>query len=213
MKLQTTHRERYSVILSISLLITLLLSGCGGGCDNDGICDWTEKADSCGDCAVCGNGVLDFGEECDSGASDSPCDSGFICNDRCRCEPETPIAETDELTSLREGPGPNYPSIVELSSGTATEIIGVSDDGNYWKVSVMDTGQEGWLRVASVNVSGDTSDVPVAAAPAPPVLPTEQTGPEERPECCYVKGPTAIGQGVCTCPCPPEQLNPIPCTK
>jgi hypothetical protein len=203
--------QRYSLVLI--LLISVVIGGCGGDCDNDGICDWTEKAESCGDCAVCGNGVLEFGEECDPEADDSPCDAGFVCNDICRCEPAIPIAETDELTTLREGPGPNYPSIIELSPGSTAEVIGVSQDGNYWKVSVSDTGQEGWVRIASVNVAGDTSDIPVAAAPPPPEKPTEQTGPEERPECCYSKGPTAMLEKVCTCPCPPEQPNPVSCTK
>jgi hypothetical protein len=213
MKFRTAINKRHVPFLTIAILITLSLTGCGGGCDNDGICDWLEKADTCGDCAECGNGVLEFGEECDPEADDIPCDAGFVCNDICRCEPAIPIAETDELTPLREGPGPNYLSIEDLNPGTTAEVIGVSEDGNYWKVSVSDSGQEGWVRVASVNVSGDTSDIPVAAAPPPPEKETEQAGPEERPECCYVKGPTALGYGICTCPCPPEQLNPIPCTK
>ena len=212
MKSKTAIQGRQFLFLAIVILITLSLAGCGGGCDNDGICDWLEKADTCGDCAICGNGVLEFGEECDSDAN-AACDEGFTCNNHCRCEPEIPIAQTKEITPLREGPGPNYPSIAELSSGTTAEVIGISEDGDYWKVSVSDTGQEGWLRIASVNVTGDTSKIPVAAAPSPPIVPTEVTGPEERPECCYVKGPTALGYGICTCPCPPEQLNPIPCTK
>jgi hypothetical protein len=212
MKFKTVIQERHILFLTIAILITLSLAGCGGGCDNDGICDWLEKADTCGDCAECGNGTLEFGEECDPEAADSPCDVGFVCNDICRCEPEIPIAVTDESTALRDGPGPNYALIVELNSGTTAKVIGISEDSNYWKVIVSDTDQEGWLRVASVNVSGDTSDIPIAAAPPPPEKETE-AGPEERPECCYVKGPTALGYGICTCPCPPEQLNPLPCTK
>jgi len=213
MNLKTANRIRYAYLFTIMLLITMSLAGCGGKCDQDGICDWSEKAASCGDCAVCGNGIVEFGEECDPEANESICEVGFVCNNRCRCEPAIPIAQTKETTPLREGPGPNYPSITELNSGTNTEIIGISEDGNYWKVSVSETGQEGWLRGASVNVSGDTSAIPIAAAPPPPEVPTEVVGPEERPECCYVKGPTAIGQGVCTCPCPPELTNPLPCTK
>jgi hypothetical protein len=212
MKFITAIQERQFLFLAIAILITLSLAGCGGGCDNDGICDWLENANSCGDCAVCGNGDLEFGEECDPELADSPCDDGFVCNAHCRCEPEIPIAQTKETTPLREGPGPNYPSIAELSPETTAEVIGISEDGNYWKVSVPDIG-EGWLRVASVNISGDTSDIPIAAAPPPPEKATESIGPEERPECCYVKGPTAIGLAVCTCPCPPEQPNPNPCTK
>jgi hypothetical protein len=198
MKFKTVIQERHILFLTIAILITLSLAGCGGGCDNDGICDWLEKADTCGDCAECGNGTLEFGEECDPEAADSPCDVGFVCNDICRCEPEIPIAVTDESTALRDGPGPNYALIVELNSGTTAKVIGISEDSNYWKVIVSDTDQEGWLRVASVNVSGDTSDIPIAAAPPPPEKETE-AGPEDRPEC--------------TCPCPPEQLNPLPCTK
>lgn len=203
-------------IIAIMIVFALLLAGCGTRCDNDGICDWLENAATCADCAQCGNGVVEAGEECDTASAESDCEDGYVCNNRCVCEPAIPIAQAIESAPLRSGPGANYPEAGTLSAGATAEVIGVSEAGNWWKVKLL-TGDElqGWVRIASVRVAGDTNAIPVVSAPPPPedAGSREPTAPKERPECCIVKGPTAIGAGVCTCPCPPEQPNPVPCTK
>lgn len=203
-------------IIAIMIFFALLITGCGTSCDNDGICDWLEKAANCTDCAECGNGIVEAGEECEQTTGESTCSDGYVCSERCSCEPAIPIAELIESASLRSGPGANYPEVGVLSPNDTAEVIGVSQNGDWWKITVLGGNElQGWIRIASVRLIGDTNEVPVVSAPPAPegAGPTEPTGPKERPECCYVKGPTAIGTGICTCPCPPEQSNPVPCTK
>lgn len=71
---------------------------------------------------------------------------------------------------LRTGPGTNYPYVGVAPLGAMGEIIGVSEDGEWWLVNAPDLpGGQVWAAAQFVEAS-DTEDVPVVAAP-----PTELT--------------------------------------
>ena len=50
--------------------------------------------------------------------------------------------------SLREGPGSNYRSIVEVKKGTPLEVL--EDQGQWLRVGLED-GQEGWIGKGTVS--------------------------------------------------------------
>jgi hypothetical protein len=89
------------------------LDGLDRSCDefDDGVIDG-----SCG--VVCGNGVIDFGEECEI---DSDCLAGYSCNSSCACEATLPGPGDLVITEIMRNP-----SAVSDSSGEWFEIQNVS---------------------------------------------------------------------------------------
>ncbi len=70
--------------------------------------------------------------------------------------------------NVRTGPGTNYPIVGIAPEGTEGEIIGVSEDGDWWVASVAAAPNgQGWVAAAYVEATG-AENVPVIAAPPLP---------------------------------------------
>jgi len=54
------------------------------GCMDGNICEVPQQI-------VCGNGIIEEGEECDYKASPTGCKEGYTCNDKCECVPSGPV--------------------------------------------------------------------------------------------------------------------------
>jgi serine/threonine protein kinase len=80
--------------------------------------------------------------------------------------PATPIAEALRNIVARTGPGSQYPVLTTITADEALMIMGISEDGGWFKVQ-LPNGEEGWLAAsaASVRTSGNLRDIPVALAP------------------------------------------------
>lgn len=92
--------------------------------------------------------------------------------------PGEPAAQATGNVNVRSGPGANYPVFGVMPLGRVAQVIGKSQDGLWWTVSVpvAPLGQ-GWVSGQFVQV-GNGENTPVL--PAPPVPPTTQfSGPGE----------------------------------
>jgi serine/threonine-protein kinase len=80
--------------------------------------------------------------------------------------PATPIAQALRGLIARGGPGQQYPILATVPANGEITILGISEDGNWYKVLLPD-GKEAWLAssAASVSTSGDIRSVPLAFAP------------------------------------------------
>ena len=79
-----------------------------------------------------------------------------------------PTATTIEPVNVRTGPGTQYPTHGTAPVGSMFEIIGISQDGEWWVVKLPTdfsiTG-DGWIAARYTETSGDTSNLPVVEAP------------------------------------------------
>lgn len=84
-----------------------------------------------------------------------------------------------EPINVRSGPGSQYPSYGVVPIGTEGQIIGVSEDGNWWVVAIsttIDPSGQGWVSAAYVLASG-VEGVPVV--PTPELPPITELPPAE----------------------------------
>ena len=79
-----------------------------------------------------------------------------------------------ESVNVRAGPGQEYPVIGARTFGQSCDIIGRNATSTWWQIRCAD-GAIGWISNDVVRVSGDTSSVPVVAAPPPPPAPPTPT--------------------------------------
>lgn len=89
--------------------------------------------------------------------------------------PEEPAAVANYNTTINSGPGTNYVVYSTLLGGQTAKVVGKSEDGLWWAVSVpvAPTGS-GWVDAAWVTAS-NADGVPVL--PTPPVPPTVEIVP------------------------------------
>ncbi|MGW8250413.1 MAG: SH3 domain-containing protein [Anaerolineales bacterium] len=89
--------------------------------------------------------------------------------------PGEPSAVANYNTTIYGGPGTDYVVYAAFLGGTTARVVGVSEDGQWWAISVpvAPTGS-GWVSAAWVTVIG-AEGVPVL--PAPPVPPTAEMVP------------------------------------
>ncbi len=90
-------------------------------------------------------------------------------------EVDLPEPETGEPTAtvtapdgifIRTGPGTDYPSIGAAPFEETGEIVGVSEDGEWWVVALPEApNEQGWVSAAFVEAT-NADDVPVVPAPA-----------------------------------------------
>jgi Bacterial pre-peptidase C-terminal domain/Bacterial SH3 domain len=80
--------------------------------------------------------------------------------------PATPVAEAVREIPVRLGPNSSYPLVTSIPMGDQLPIIGISEDGGWYQISLPD-GSKGWVTAASALVTtyGDLRSVPVALAP------------------------------------------------
>ena len=69
----------------------------------------------------------------------------------------TAIVTTDHL-NVRRGPGPEYDSIMELSSGTLINIIGRNVEATWIQ---LDTADQQWVNARYTSLEGNVTDLPV----------------------------------------------------
>lgn len=125
--------------------------------------------DGTGDACVCGNGVVDEGEDCDDGNSVSGDDCEPDCHPTCRRIADLPFDETTNYTPILLGdklllfvviPGTPKPWVVDVSTGAVSQLttaphpLGgapvifdgyvyyLSDGGELWRTDGTDAGSE-----------------------------------------------------------------------
>ena len=70
--------------------------------------------------------------------------------------------------NVRLGPGTNFPILGIAPQSTEGEIVGKSEDGAWWAVSVPSApNEQGWVAAAYVEAT-NADNVPVVAAPELP---------------------------------------------
>ena len=77
------------------------------------------------------------------------------------------VASSSRNVNLRSGPGTNYARLALLQARQTIQVIGQSDNGQWFTVQ-NDTTQ-GWVSALVVTVTGPCAQLPVVAAPPLPV--------------------------------------------
>ncbi len=88
--------------------------------------------------------------------------------------PLPPIATTRIIVNVRAGPGAGFPLIGKLQRGVSKEILGKSEDSQWWQIDF--EGKPGWIASDFTDVRGGTSGVQVIAVAKPPTATTLPTG-------------------------------------
>ena len=89
--------------------------------------------------------------------------------------PGEPAAVANYNTIIYSGPGTNYVVYATLLGGRSVKVVGKSEDGLWWAISVpVAPGGSGWVDAAWVTAS-NVDSVPVL--PTPPVPPTVELVP------------------------------------
>lgn len=81
--------------------------------------------------------------------------------------PPTPVVSVRVKTNCRLGPGLQYELIGALMVGEQAEVVGVSENGEYWVIKNPWRDGECWLWGRFASVEGDISGLPVRTPPAP----------------------------------------------
>ena len=79
--------------------------------------------------------------------------------------PETPMISVSYKTNCRTGPGVRYTNIGGLFVGERAEVVGVSEDGEYWVIKNPLRPGECWLWGRFATVEGDISGLPKRTPP------------------------------------------------
>jgi len=91
--------------------------------------------------------------------------------------PGEPAAIANYDTTIYSGPGTNYVVYGTFLGGGSAKVVGKSEDGLWWAISVpVAPNGNGWVDAAWVTVSNADS---VAVLPTPPVPPTVELVPPE----------------------------------
>jgi len=86
--------------------------------------------------------------------------------------PATPIMSARRAMDIRVGPGPGYPVIAQLNTGDQLETLGISADGRWLKVLLLD-GAEGWVLFSSASAELLGNQQVLVVAQAPTFTPTD----------------------------------------
>lgn len=82
--------------------------------------------------------------------------------------PEDPIASAEQDANCRFGPGTVYKVIGSFLVGERSPIVGRSDPAGWWLINNPDASGNCWVADSTLSIAGDTSNVPVVAAPPTP---------------------------------------------
>lgn len=88
--------------------------------------------------------------------------------------PLPPVATTRIIVNVRAGPGAGFPLIGKLPRGVSKEILGKSQDSQWWQIDF--ESKLGWIAADFTDVRGGTSGVPVIAVARPPTSTALPTG-------------------------------------
>jgi len=106
-----------------------------------------------------------------------------------------PTATTTDALNVRSGPGTEYFPYGVVSAGTSFEVVGVSEDGQWWQVVVptsLSPSGRGWVN-DNYCATENTENVPVVPAP-PLVTPTESATETPVPETTETPTPEATAE-------------------
>ena len=109
-----------------------------------------------------------------------------------------PTAVAIEPIHVRSGPGSQYPSYGVVSIGTSGEVIGISEDGEWWVVKVSieyAPDGRGWVKGEFVEVT-NAENVPMI--PTPPLGDIEFPPPESDAPTASVLQPVHVRSGPST---------------
>jgi uncharacterized protein YraI len=81
------------------------------------------------------------------------------------------FVEAFRRVNVRSGPGIRYTRIGSLNAGDSADITGRADETNSW-LRIDLNGQEGWISITVVEVTGDPDSAPVVEPGANAVLRT-----------------------------------------
>ncbi len=99
-------------------------------------------------------------------------------------ESTDPVAVVQSNMNVRGGPGTNYPVIGAAAQGDSSKVIGRNGDSSWMLVEYPSTEGKGWVYANLLQVTGDTSALPVAQPfrdPLPP-QPVVEAQPEPQEE-------------------------------
>lgn len=99
-------------------------------------------------------------------ATDSPTPTHTPTN-TATATPATPEAIALRGLPVRLGPSTSYPLVVSLKAGDRIDVIGISEDGQWYQI-VLPDGKLGWITASTsqVQTAGDLLGVPLALAPS-----------------------------------------------
>lgn len=82
--------------------------------------------------------------------------------------PEQALVSVSTDTNCRSGPGTIYDYVGALLVGEQAEVVGRTEDGNYWIIKNPDRDGECWLWGQYANVQGETTLLPMYTQPPTP---------------------------------------------
>ena len=85
--------------------------------------------------------------------------------------PASPTPESASVTAriktdLRDGPGPRYKTVGELSAGETELVSGRNADNSWWQINFQ--GGTAWIRNSVVTASAGAYDAPISSGPPTP---------------------------------------------
>jgi uncharacterized protein YgiM (DUF1202 family) len=127
--------------------------------------------------------------------------------------PATPVVRAIRDIVVRGGPGSQYPPLMTLAMTEQQDIIGISEDGAWFKVLLAD-GRSGWLAstAALVETAGNVAAVPVALAPTdtPTKTLTPSLTPSTTPTSTITPSFTPVLPTITPTLAPPPTITPLP---
>jgi len=94
--------------------------------------------------------------------------------------------------NIRSGPGASYPIVGVAREGAEGEIVGKSEDGQWWVANVpFAPDGQGWIASAYVEASG-ADDVSVIPTPPVPATPAAAPVPADMPSAAIVETPDEL---------------------
>jgi hypothetical protein len=111
-------------------------------------------------------------------------------------EPTVPMAIVNIGSNCRLGPSTDYaPPLAVLTEGQKAEIQGRNSNSSWWYIQIPGRpGQHCWISGQNVNVTGDTSTIPVVAAPPIPITATFTPKPDVRFDPSFIEIHTCGGE-------------------
>jgi hypothetical protein len=130
-------------------------------------------------------------------ATDTPTDLPTATNSP---TPATPVVEAVRSMTLRGGPGQLFPVVATLEPSAQLDIIGISEDGQWYQV-LLEDGTPAWVSssTAMVTTFGDLRSVPLALPPTNTPTETATNTATQPPTDTPTNTPTATA----TSPAPP----------
>lgn len=103
--------------------------------------------------------------------------------------PGATLLTVDSNTNCREGPGTNYKVVIVLVAGAQYQMIGRSEDNQYWIVTEIGKPASCWVPAEMSNAFGNTSLLPLTTPSAPTASasgsPAAPTGLKYTYNCAY----------------------------